>query len=169
MCDQWSDITLWWNILTPLEAQGCDKGGSKAARQLYQREYKKGSDDWFLSQQWQATARLHYTSKISGVGEISSISAQGLLVSDHSFCVSILFGNMLDSVFLAHFKPNTIQNLEFNTKCWLLFIRLYMVKLLLWIRCSQSRNFKEFSMSSTMSLLLWKVLLLYTINVSLLT
>lgn len=41
MCDQWSDITFWWNILTPLEAQRCDKGGSKAARKQYQREYKK--------------------------------------------------------------------------------------------------------------------------------
>lgn len=85
MCDQWSDITLWWNILTPLEARGCDEGGSKAARQQYQRECKKGSDDWFLSQQWQATARLHYTSKTSEVGGISSFSAQGRRVSDHSF------------------------------------------------------------------------------------
>lgn len=49
MCDQWSDITLWWNILTPLEAQGSDKGGSKAARQQYQREYRK-RQQWLIPQ-----------------------------------------------------------------------------------------------------------------------
>lgn len=39
MCDQWSDIIVWWNISTPLEAQRCDKGGSKAARKQYQRGF----------------------------------------------------------------------------------------------------------------------------------
>lgn len=86
MCDQWSDITLWWNILTPLEAQGCDKGGSKAARQQYQREYKTGSDDWFLCQQWQATLRLHYTSKDLGGWEgFQAFLLEDSSVSDHSF------------------------------------------------------------------------------------
>ena len=119
MCDQWSDITLWWNILTPLEARGCDKGGSKAARQQHQRQCKKGSDDWFLSQQWQATARLHYTSKTSEVGEISSFSCSRTACFWPQFREEVTgcevwLGNISELLFLsqAHFWVNIFSDVR---------------------------------------------------------
>lgn len=82
------------------------QGRLRAASQQYHREYKKDSDDWFLSQQWQATACLHYTSKISEVGGNSSTL--------FLFSVFFFYSLLEDGMFLTAVSKSD----SFETHVW---------------------------------------------------
>lgn len=116
MCDQRSDIALRWNILTPLEAQWSDKGGSKATNQQYQTD-SSASDDG------RPRVFTVCTSKISEFGGISSTCSQGLDVSDHTFMEKARLGWCFFLRLISESIP-----------CLLLFWYLWHILPAIWIK-----------------------------------